>query len=154
VRGDLRAGITRRGVQSNTVTTGGSVDLDLTCVRLETGSGVFGRNTTLNRETTSVNVLLGQTELSKGNTRCDLDLSGDDINTGNLFGDSVLDLDTRVDLDKVVSALLIDKKLGGTRVSVIDGFGEGEGVGKNRLTNRFIEVRRWGYFDNLVSARP
>jgi len=149
VRGDLRTGVTGRSVQSYTVTTGRSVHLDLARVRLETLRGVFGGDTTLDGETTSVDVLLGQTELSKGDTGSDLDLGGDNVDTGDLLCDSVLDLDTRVDLDKVVTALLVDQEFSGTRVSVVDSLGQFQRVVEDRLTDRLVEVGGRSDFDDL-----
>lgn len=61
----------------------------------------------------------------------------------------MLNLDTRVDLDKVVAVLLVDEELGGTGVAVLDSVGELEGVGEDGLTDRLVEVRSWGDLDDL-----
>jgi hypothetical protein len=61
----------------------------------------------------------------------------------------VLDLDTGVDLNEVVSALLVDQELGSTGISVVDGFGQAESVVENGLSDRFVKVRSWGDFDDL-----
>jgi hypothetical protein len=61
----------------------------------------------------------------------------------------VLNLDTRVDLDKVVAVLLVDEELGGTGVAVLDSVGELEGVGEDGLTDRLVEVRSGGDLDDL-----
>jgi hypothetical protein len=96
-----------------------------------------------------VDVLLGQAELSKGDSGSDLDLSGDNVDTGDLLGDGVLDLDTGVDLNEVVSTLLVDQELGSTGISVVDGFGQAESVVENGLSDRFVKVRSWGDLDHL-----
>jgi len=99
-----------------------------------------------------VNVFLGQTELFKSDTSSNLDLSSNDIDTGNLFSDGVLDLDSGVDFDKVVSALLINEELGRTGVSVFDGSCELEGIVKDSLSDRFVKMGSGCDLDNLVSA--
>jgi hypothetical protein len=133
--GDLSTGITRTGVQSNTISTGRSVDLDLSGIRLETLGSILRSDSTLNGETSSVDVILSKTKLLERDTGGNLDLSSDNIDTGDLLGDGVLDLDTGVDLDKVVSALLVDQKLGGTSVSVLDGCSKLEGVVQDGLSD-------------------
>lgn len=82
---DLRTGITGAGVQSNTVTTGRSVHLDLPRVGLESGCGVFSGDSALDGKAPSVDVLLGETELLEGYTSGNLDLSGDDVDTGDFL---------------------------------------------------------------------
>lgn len=68
---------------------------------------------------------------------------------GEHTGNGVLDLNTRVDLDKVVPALLVDQELGGTGVSVSDGACELERIVENGLADRLVEMRSGGDFDNL-----
>lgn len=96
-----------------------------------------------------MDVVLGKTKLFEGDTCGNLDLGSNDIDTGDLFGDGVLDLDTGVDFDKVVSALLVDKEFGRTGVSVFDGGGELESVVEDGLSNRFVEMRGWSDLDHL-----
>jgi hypothetical protein len=87
--------------------------------------------------------------LRKGDPGGNLDLRSDNVDTSDLLRDRVLDLDSRVDLNEVVSTLLVDQKLGGTGVSVLDSTGELEGVVKDGLSDRFSEVRRRGDLDDL-----
>lgn len=152
VGGDLRSSVTRTGIETDTVATGRSVDFDLARVGLEAGGGVFGGDSALNGKSSSVNVVLGEAELSEGDTCGNLDLSRDNVDARDLFGDCVLDLDTRVNFDEIVSALLIDQELGGTGVSVLDVSGKGEGVVEDCLSDRFLEVRGGSDLDHLGSA--
>lgn len=78
---DLGTGETRTGVQSNTVSTSTSVHFDLSSIRLEVGCSVFSGDSTLDSETSSGNVLLGQTQGSQSGASGDLDLSGNDVDT-------------------------------------------------------------------------
>ena len=121
---DLSTGISGTSIESNSISSSRSVDLDLTGIRLESLSSILSRDSTLNGESSSVNVFLGETELFKGDTSRNLDLSSDDVDTGNFLGDGVLDLDSRVDFNKVMSALLVDQELGSTGISVLDGSGK------------------------------
>lgn len=61
----------------------------------------------------------------------------------------MFDLDPRVDLDKVVPALLVNQELGGTCVSVLNGLGELDGIVQDGLTGLFSEMRSGGDFDDL-----
>jgi hypothetical protein len=79
-------------IETNTVTTRRAVDLNLTCVWLETLGWILGGDTALDGETTSGDAILGKAKLCEGRTSCDLDLGCDDINTGDFLGDGVLDL--------------------------------------------------------------
>ena len=47
-------------------------------------------------------MVLSQTKLLKRCTSSDLDLGCNDIDTSDLLGDGVLDLDTRVDFDEII----------------------------------------------------
>jgi hypothetical protein len=85
-------------VKTDTVTACGTVDLNLTSVGSERLGGVFCGNTALECETACGDVVLSQTKLLKRCTSGDLNLSCDNIDTSDLFGDGVLDLDTGVDL--------------------------------------------------------
>jgi hypothetical protein len=81
----LRTGVTRAGVQANTVTTGTAVDFNLACVRLEACSGVFSGDTALNGKSTAVDRVLGKAELGEGDTASDLDLSSDNVDASDLL---------------------------------------------------------------------
>lgn len=150
MRSDLCTGVTRRSIQSDTVTTCGTVHFDLSSVGLETSCGVFSGDTALDGETSAVDVLLSQAELLEGDTRSDLDLGSDNVDTGDLFGDGVLDLDTGVDLNEVVSAKLVDEELGRTGVTVADATSELEGIAEDSLTDGFVEMRSGSDFDDLL----
>jgi hypothetical protein len=168
--GNLGASVARARIETDTVTAGRAVHLDLARVRLEASSGVFSGDTALNGEATAVDVLLGETELLKSDASGDLDLRGNNVDAGDLLcevsakgwgswgsksltGDGVLDLNTRVDLDKVVAVLLVDEELGGTGVAVLDSVGELEGVGEDGLTDRLVEVRSGGDLNDLNRKR-
>lgn len=125
MRRDLSTRETRTGVESNTITAGTAINLDLSCVRLEVCSSVFGSDTALNRKAALCDRVLRQTKLRKSCTSCDLNLGGDYVKSrdflyygiskrvqlvsGKEFAcDSMFDLDARIDLDKVMSSLLIN----------------------------------------------
>lgn len=64
--------------------------------------------------------------------------------------DGVFDLNTRVDLDKVVPALLINQELGRTGVSVVDGFRKLDGIAQDGLSDVLRQVRCWSDLDDLL----
>jgi hypothetical protein len=67
-------------------------------------------------------------------------------------GDGVLDLNSRVDLNEVVPALLIDQELCGTGISVLHSIGELDGVVQDSLTGLFGKMRGRGNLNNLWIA--
>ncbi len=149
---DDGTGKTVATVETNTGTAGSSVDLNLAGIGLKLLGRVFGGDTALNSETTSRDAVLGQAELSKGSASSDLDLSGNDVDAGNFFGNGVLDLDSGVDLNEVVAVLLVDKELGGTGIAVVDGLGELDSVGENGVSGLDGEILGGRNFDHLLVA--
>jgi hypothetical protein len=61
----------------------------------------------------------------------------------------VLDLNSRVDLDEVMPALLINQELCGTGVSVLHSVGELDGVIQDGLTSFLGKMRSRGDLDDL-----
>ena len=72
------------------------------------------------------------------------------IHPARLTGNGVLDLDTRVDLDKVVTTHLVNEELGRTGVTVVDSLCELDSVVEDSLTDRLVEVGSRCDFDNLL----
>jgi hypothetical protein len=62
----------------------------------------------------------------------------------------VLDLDTRVDLDEVMAAKLVNQELGSTRIAVVHRLGESDRIGKDSLAEFFWKMRRRRDFDDLL----
>lgn len=93
---------------------------DLPSIWREILSWILSRDTALDSKATSRDAILCKTQLFEGSARCDLDLCSNDIDAGNLFGNGMFDLDTRVDFDEKVAAILIDEELGGACVAVVD----------------------------------
>jgi hypothetical protein len=82
---DLSSCESRTSVQPNPVPSRTSVDLDLSSVRLEVGRGVFGGDPALDSEPSFGDRVLGESERGEGSSSGDLDLSGDDIDPGDLL---------------------------------------------------------------------
>jgi len=98
VRGDDGSGESVTTVETDSVTTGRAVHLDLSGIGREALSGVFCGDSALEGKASCGDVVLGQAKLLERCACCNLDLCRDDVDTGDLLGNSVLDLDTRVDL--------------------------------------------------------
>jgi len=150
VRGDDGSSETVATVKADTVSTSGAVHLNLASV----GSELFGRilscDSALNSKATSRDAVLGQAKLCQCCTGSDLDLSRNDIDTSDFFGDGVLDLDTGVDLNEVVAVLLVDEELGGTGVAVVDGLGELDSIGQDGISGLGREILSRSNLDNLL----
>lgn len=67
-----------------------------------------------------------------------------------LTSDGVLYLDTRVDLDKVVAAELVNEELSGTGVAVVDGLCKLDSVVEDSLADLLVEVSGRSDFDDLL----
>jgi len=104
-------------VEANTITTSGSIYFNLTGIRLEAPGGILSRDPTLDCKTAGRDAVLSKTKLLQRCTSSNLNLCSNNINTCDLFRDGVLDLNSGVDLNKVVSVLLIDQELCGTGIS-------------------------------------
>src|SRR6185295_8865727 len=63
----------------------------------------------------------------KRETGCNRDLMAHDVDRGNLFGDSMFDLEPRVHLHKIIAAVLIEEKLNGAGIVIIDRLGDSNG---------------------------
>jgi hypothetical protein len=141
----LMQGCQLTSVQTNTVTTGRAVNLNLASIRLESLRRIFRRDTALDGKSSRGNAVLSQTQLLQRSTSRDLNLCSHNINTGNLLSDGVLDLNTRVDLNKVVTTLLIDQELGSTSVAIVGGLCKSDGVvedGISRLRRKILGRRQ------------
>ena len=82
---DLGTSKAGAGVETDTISTCRPVNFNLTGIRLEVMGGIFSGDTTLNSESSLGDRFLGQTELRKCTTGCNLDLSGDNIDTGDFL---------------------------------------------------------------------
>lgn len=90
--GNDGAGETVTTIKTDTITTSGAVDFNLTSIRLETLCGVFGGDTALDSVTAGRDSVLCETELLEGSTSSNLDLSGYKIDASNFLSNSMLDL--------------------------------------------------------------
>ena len=82
---DLSTSEARASIETDTITTSTTVNLDLSGIGLEALSSIFGGDTTLDSETTLGDCLLREAKLGKRGTGCDLDLGGDDVDAGDLL---------------------------------------------------------------------
>ena len=81
------------------------------------------------------------------------DLAFDDIVAGDLFGDGVLDLDARVDLDEVkIAAVGVHEKFDGGGVVQADGAADGQGGVEDAPAQGRVETGGGGDFDDLLMA--
>ena len=82
---NLGTGKSRTSVESNTITPGTSVHLDLASVRLEVGGCILSSDSALDREASLCDVLLGKAKLRESSTSCNLNLSSDNIDTSDFL---------------------------------------------------------------------
>src|ERR1051325_7826240 len=118
--------------------------------------GILGRHPALHREAVLHDLrLIPQADLRIAQRPAlrDEDLRLDQIVAGDLLGDSVLDLNARIDLDEVeLAGIDIEEELDGGRVVDAGGPADGEGGVPERLADLVVEVRRRRQFDDLLMA--
>lgn len=91
---NLSSSETRTSIQTNTISSGTPVHLNLSSIRLETSGRIFGSDTALDGVTSLGDGVLGKTEFGKSGSSGDLDLGGNDVDSGDFLRDGVFDLDT------------------------------------------------------------
>ncbi len=101
VRGDLRT-LVGRPVQPNSRAARGLVSGDLPDVRAEAVRRVLGGHPALHRGPADRDRFLGEAQVGQSRTGGDPQLGRDQIDTGDLLGHGVLDLDARVHLHEGV----------------------------------------------------
>ena len=75
-----------------------------------------------------------------------------DMKSHEAFTDRMLNLDTRVDLDEVVSVLLIHQELGRAGVAVVDRLGQFDSVGQNGIPSLDGKILCRGNLDYLLMS--
>src|SRR5438552_1494201 len=114
--------------------------------------GILGVDAALNRVAFEGDVVLGEFDrFAHG----DEDLLFDQVHTGDLLGNRVLDLDAFVDLQEVKMASVIDDELNRAGVSVVSHLGYADGGLAHFLAQVFEPVfneRRRGFFDDFLVA--
>ena len=149
---DDSAGKAIATIETHAIATGRAVDLNLARVGAELLGRVLGGESALNSKAARGDAVLRQSQLSQRGASGDLNLSGDDVDAGDLLGDGVLDLDTRVDFDEVVAVLLIDEELRSASIAVVDSLGQPDGISQDGIASLGREILRGGDLDNLLVA--
>ena len=114
---------------------------------------IFGRIFSVNPALNSVQPRLGMSDMfGKRLARCNPDLLLDQVAPVNLLGNSMLDLNPRVHLDKIKMSILIDEKLNRPRIFVTDGFGKFDGGISHFSAKSRRHQGRWTFLDYLLVA--
>ncbi len=153
MRGDLGAGVTGGGIETDTETGSGPVGLDGAVIGREIVLRIFGRNPRLDGETAQLDILLRlDTDLRVGELVPfgHPDLCLHKVAHGHQFGNGMLDLDARVDLYEVKVALLVHQKLDGAGIDVVDLLGHLHRVTAELFPFLVVEVERRRDFDDLL----
>ena len=150
VGGDGKTGVAN-AVHTDTATGGMTVDRDGTSVRSEVLLGILSGNAALDGNTTGANVLLLETNFVESGTGSDAKLGLDNVNSGNLLSDGVLDLDTGVDLNEVgLHVSGIDQELDGTSILVVGTGGQIAGILVQLLAKLVRERPSGGHLNDLL----
>ncbi|KAH3659411.1 hypothetical protein OGATHE_006295 [Ogataea polymorpha] len=77
------------------------------------------------------------------------DLSNN-VDSGDLLSDGVLDLDSRVDFDEIMSVLVVNKELCSTSVSVVGSLSQFHCVSQNGVSDLDRKRLGWGNLNHLL----
>ena len=147
---DLSADEDRTAVKAHPGAASRAVDSDPSGVRTEAVGRVLGGDPALNGGTTQPDTFLGQPQLGQRGARGDPELVGDDVDVGDLLGDRVLDLDTRVHLDEDVAPVGREQELDRASIDVTDRPGKPHGVCAHLITQGRVKVGCRGCLDDLL----
>ncbi len=144
---DDGAAVGRAAVEADAETGGGAVGGELAVIGDEVVGGVLGGDAALQGVAVERDaVLRGQVDFGAVEVEAlrHLDLAADEVDAGDHFGDGVLHLDARVDLDEVpVAGIGVHQELDGAGVVVAGGAGQGDGgVGQSACGWRHRGRRR------------
>ena len=138
-------------VEAHTHATRWAVHLNLTKVGRKVHGWIFSGDSALHGETLENDVVLRlDANVGQALPVGDENLRLHQVDTSHFFGDGVFNLDTRVNFQKVVTTLLVNHKLDGTGVAVVDVLGKRHGVVEKSLTKLRIEIRRRRELDNFL----
>ncbi len=149
VRGDLHA-LVDRPVQPDARAARGLVSGDLSGVRAEPVRRILGGHPALHRGPADADRLLGQAQVGQGGAAGDPQLCHDQVDAGDLLGDGVLDLDTRVHLHEGVRPVGGDQELHRAGVDVADVPGERQRVRAQPVPHGGVEQGSGRDLDDLL----
>ncbi len=131
IRSDYGAAVGRAAIQADAEAGGRAVGRELAVIGDEVVGGVLGGDAALHGVAVERDsVLRRQVDFGAVEFQAlgHLELAADQIDTGDHFGDGVLHLDARVDLDEVPGAGIgVHQELDGAGVVVAGGAGQGDG---------------------------
>ncbi len=127
---------TRTGIKANTVATSTTIDFDLSCIRLKVGGRIFSSDTALDSKATLGDGILSEAQLGEISTSRDLDLSRYNVDSSDflcgcspkhmsylnwklLTSNGMFNLNTWVNLDEVMTSLLVDQELRSTSIPIL-----------------------------------
>ena len=111
-------------VQTHASATRRTIRGQRTGIRAETIIRIFSGNAALQGRPGDGNLVLGEVNILQRGTGCDIHLGLHDVDAGDFLGHGVLNLHTRVHLDKDVVAALIHEEFHGTRALIVDVLAE------------------------------
>jgi hypothetical protein len=82
---NLGASETRRGIETNTITTSRTVNFNFSSVWLESLRRILSCYTALNRKATLRDILLRETQLGQSRAGCNLDLSRNNVDASDFL---------------------------------------------------------------------
>ncbi len=145
----------RTRIQANAHTARRAIGNQRTVVGFEAVTRVFGRHAALYRAAENLDVFLRfdiDAAVRQFVAHADQKLRTYDVDTRNLLGNRVLDLNARIDLDEVNIFVFVHQKLDRTRAGVVGGAAQFEGVGVEFVFGFLRQSNRRGDLDHLLKA--
>ena len=137
------------GIEADTYASWRVEEVDGAWARAEVVGGIFGIDTEFDGVAEGSEII----ELRAKAFACgDANLFANEIDTVDFFGHGVFDLDAGIHFEAVVVASVIDKKLHGAGVFVVNGFGKFDGGLAHSFTQLVIEKGGGGFFKEFLVA--
>ncbi len=144
-------------VKSDTGAAWRAVSGDHSSIGPKTSGRVLGGDSALQRKPVWLDALLVQAKIGKGRSGCNFELGLNQVDVGDLLGHGVLNLDSRIHLDKYVLTSVwtngVNQELDGASILVTNFSGKGDGVAEELLAELLVQKRSWSNLhDFLVTS--
>mmetsp|Transcript_1300 Transcript_1300/g.1725 ORF Transcript_1300/g.1725 Transcript_1300/m.1725 type:complete len:346 (-) Transcript_1300:436-1473(-) len=150
VRGNVRAHKSRSIIQTNTHTTWSTENLNNPSVWAKIFGWIFRSHTALHCMAHWENVFLFESHFIQFHSRSNLDLTLNYINSSDLLSNGVLNLNTRVDFNEIMSTFTINQKFHCSRIFIVGSLEKFHGVIKECLTCCLWKSYCWTCFNYFL----
>jgi hypothetical protein len=127
-------------IKSNTEASRSSINTNTASVWFETLLWIFCGNSALNSVTSCLDLFLFKTNLFKRSTCSDHNLSLNNIDTANLFGDCMLNLNSWVHLNEIeLATIILNQEFNSSCILISNVLAKSNGTIENTLSDLWLQ---------------